>query len=122
MRIDSNSNNPMHSASISLGKDLKGHSIYLRWFLMEHPSERQCLLNMYPTGRRCLVRGLLSTRWITLLETEINMAAALAGIQPADRASHLSSIQAAYQRRPLAKGLSGWVQRLLNANPMRLIR
>lgn len=121
MRIDSDSTITMHSASISLGKDLKGHSIYLRWFLVEHPSERQCLLNMYPAARRWLVRGLLSTRWVTLLETEINMAAALTGIQPADRATELQSIHTAYQRRPVAKGVSGWIQRLLNANPMRLV-
>lgn len=112
----------MHSASISLGKDLKGQSIYLRWFLEEHPLERQCLLDMYPPSRRWLVRLLLSTRWIALLETEINVAAALTGIQPQDRSSSLKSISDAYLRRPAAGGFTRWVTRVLSANPMLLIK
>lgn len=112
----------MHSASISLGKDLKGQSTYLRWFLEEHPSERQCLLRMYPSQRRWLVRALLSTRWVSLLETEINMAAALAEISSRDRSSNLQTIADAYLRRPPAKGVSRWVSWALNANPLLLCK
>lgn len=112
----------MHSASIHLGKDLKGQSIYLRWFLEEHPLERQCLLDMYPANRRWLVRLLLSTRWITLLETEINMAAALAGIQAQDRSTSLKSISDAYIRRPATDGLARWTMKVLSADPMLLIK
>lgn len=112
----------MHSASINLGKDLKGQSIYLRWFLEEHPLERQCLLDMYPASRRWLVRILLSTRWISLLETEINVAAALTGINARDRSSTLKSISDAYRRRPNATGLAFWSMRILTANPMLLCK
>lgn len=112
----------MHSASISLEKGLKGHSAYLRWFLEEHPSERQCLLRMYPTQRRWLVRVLLSTRWVSLLETEINMAAALAEISIRDRPSNLQTIADAYLRRPPTKGVSRWVSWALNANPLLLCK
>ena len=112
----------MHSASINLGKDLKGQSIYLRWFLEEHPLERQCLLDMYPVSRRWLVRLLLSTRWISLLETEINVAAGLTGISAKDRFSTLKSISDAYQRRPVASGFTHWAMKILNADPMLLSR
>jgi hypothetical protein len=110
----------MHSASITLGKDLQGQSIYLRWFLQEHPLERQCLLNMYPVSRRWLVRMLLSTRWISLLETEINVAAALTGINSQDRSNTLKSISDAYLRRPIPSGFPRWVLRILNADPLLL--
>lgn len=110
----------MHSASIHLGKDLKGQSIYLRWFLEEHPAERECLLKMYPNGRRWLVRWLLSTRWVSLLETEINMAAALAGINARDHTQSLQTISAAYLRRSPERGILRWVHRLLAADPMLL--
>ncbi|MDH4372788.1 MAG: hypothetical protein RLZZ582_896 [Verrucomicrobiota bacterium] len=112
----------MHSASMSLGKDLKGQSTYLRWFLEEHPSERQCLLRMYPSQRRWLVRVLLCTRWVSLLETEINMAAALAEISIRDRPSNLQTIADAYLRRPPTKGVSRWVSWALNANPLLLCK
>lgn len=110
----------MHSASINLGKDLKGQSIYLRWFLEEHPTERECLLKMYPSGRRWLVRWILTTRWISLLETEISMAAALAGINVRDQHSSLQTISAAYFRRPSERGITRWIHRLLTADPMLL--
>ncbi|MSU83968.1 MAG: hypothetical protein EXS21_02475 [Pedosphaera sp.] len=110
----------MHSASITLGKDLQGQSIYLRWFLQEHPLERQCLLDMYPASRRWLVRLLLSTRWIALLETEINVAAGLTGISVQDRLKTLKSISDAYLRRPIANGFPRWAMRILNADPMLL--
>jgi hypothetical protein len=110
----------MHSASIILGKDLKGQSIYLRWFLEEHPLERQCLLNMYPASRRWLVRILLCTRWISLLETEINVAAALTGINSQDRTNTLKSISDAYLRRPVSSGIGRWALRFLNADPLLL--
>jgi hypothetical protein len=112
----------MHSVSISLGKDLKGQSTYLRWFLEEHPSERQCLLRMYPSYRRWLVRALLSTRWVSLLETEISMAAALAEMGTRDRSGNLQAITDAYLRRPPAKGVFRWLSRALNANPLLLSR
>jgi hypothetical protein len=111
----------MHSASINLGKGLKGQSIYLRWFLEEHPVERQCLLDMYPTSRRWLVRIILSTRWIALLETEINVAAALTGIQAQDRSNNLKSISEAYLRSSSAGGATRWAKKLLIADPMLLI-
>ena len=110
----------MHSASITLGKDLQGQSIYLRWFLQEHPLERQCLLDMYPASRRWLVRLLLSTRWIALLETEINVAAGLTGISVQDRLKTLKSISDAYLRRPIPSGFPRWVLRILNADPLLL--
>ena len=110
----------MHSASITLGKDLQGQSIYLRWFLQEHPLERQCLLDMYPASRRWLVRLLLSTRWIALLETEINVAAGLTGISVQDRLKTLKSISDAYLRRPIPSGFPRWVLKILNADPMLL--
>ena len=112
----------MHSASISLEKGLKGHSAYLRWFLEEHPSERQCLLRMYPSQRRWLVRVLLCTRWASLSETEINMSAALAEISIRDRPSNLQTIADAYLRRPPTKGVSRWVSWVLNANPLLLCK
>ncbi len=110
----------MNSASIILGKDLKGQSIYLRWFLEEHPLERKCLLSMYPASRRWLVRILLSTRWISLLETEINVAAALTGINFQDRTNALKSISEAYLRRPIPSGPPRWIIRILNADPLLL--
>ncbi len=110
----------MHSASINLGKDLKGQSIYLRWFLEEHPTERECLLKMYPNGRRWLVRLLLNTRWISLLETEISMAAALSDINARDQSQALQTLSAAYHRRPADRGVTRWIHGLLKADPMRL--
>ena len=110
----------MHSASVTLGKALNGQSVYLRWFLGEHPLERQCLLDMYPVSRRWLVRMLLSTRWISLLETEINVAAALTGMNSQDRSNTLKSISDAYLRRPIANGFPRWAMRILNADPMLL--
>jgi hypothetical protein len=112
----------MHHASINLGKGLKLQSSYLRWFLEEHPSERQRLLDMYPASRRWLVRILLSTRWITLLETEINLAAALAGIEAETPCGSLKSISEAYLRRQTAGGATRWTTMLLSADPMLLIK
>ena len=111
----------MHSVSINLGKHLKGHSNYLRWFLEEHPSERRCLLQMYPMHRRWFLHFVLETRWISLLETEINLAAALTGISPEERHASLRSICEGYERRPHPQGLRGWIQRGLEAQPMRLL-
>lgn len=110
----------MHSLSINLGKQLKGHSNYLRWFLEEHPSERECLLRMYPLSRRWLIRLILSSRWVALLETEINMAAALTGVAPKELAADLRSISEAYQKRPVQTGFNHLTHRLLSANPLRL--
>ena len=110
----------MHSISINLGKQLKGHSNYLRWFLEEHPSERQCLLQMYPLHRRWFLRLVLETRWIALLETEINLAAALAGITNQERSASLQLICEAYERRTHPAGPQGWIHRWLKAQPMRL--
>jgi len=110
----------MHSLSINLGKQLKGHSNYLRWFLEEHPAERRCLLRMYPIHRRWILQLLLETRWIPLVETEINLAAALTGITPQERTTALQSICEVYRRRPLHRGPKGWIQRLLEARPLRL--
>lgn len=110
----------MHSLSINLGKHLKGHSNYLRWFLEEHPSERECLLRMYPLSRRWLIRLILGTRWVALLETEINMAAALTGIAPKELAAALRLISEAYQKRPVPTGFNQFKHRFLSANPLRL--
>jgi hypothetical protein len=56
------------------------------------------------------------------LETEINMAAALAEISTRDRSCNLQSIADAYSRRPPTKGVSRWVSWVLNANPLLLCK
>jgi hypothetical protein len=75
---------------------------------------------MYPNGRRWLVRLVLNTRWISLLETEISMAAALTGINARDHSQALQTLSAAYLRRPPERGIARCLNRLLTADPMRL--
>ncbi|MFM8879264.1 MAG: hypothetical protein ACKOKG_09050 [Verrucomicrobiota bacterium] len=63
---------------------------------------------------------ILETRWISLLDTEINLAAALAGITTDQQTTSLRSISEVYRRRPQPAGPFGWVHSLLQAQPMRL--